>query len=227
MEERAIRFAATDRSGKRAATWKCWTLTGKGKGDVYLACRELGGALKASLHQSGNWHIAFSEEFFENGFADKPHDRFIDKWPRPSEIAPGVTLAFRIITPYSAVSTAYDVSSLKNITSIPAPPKNRAVEIAVIITAPHTLISHWPGRNSMDTQLVGSMPLDSGETVWVVHRDIDIPNLGTLHGTPRYFKGRNKDDLAKVGLRVLVSGDEKDGSRVIIDSVIEERDSCP
>jgi hypothetical protein len=219
MSKQSIRFGISDSSGKRAATWKCWTLTGKGKDDVYLACRELGGALKASLHQTGAWHIAFSEEFFENGFADKPDGRFIDKWPRPKEIAPGVTLAFRIITPYSAVNTPIS-SPNENITWIPAPPKNRAVEIAIIITSPHALVSSWPGKNSMNTKLVGSMPLDSGETVWVVHRDIDIPNLGTLHGTPRYFKGRSKDDLAKGGLHVLVFGDEKDGSRVILDSAV-------
>jgi hypothetical protein len=228
MGERSIRFGITDGSGRRAATWKCWTLTGVGKSDVYLSARELGYALKASLHQSGNWQVAFSPQFVEenpNAFSDKPNGRFIEQWPRPQQIAPGVTLAFRIVTPHSAVNIPFDISLYKSIVWIPAPPDNRAVEIDIIFTAPDTLVSGWPCKNSMNTQLIDSMSLSSGEKVWVVHWVTDMPNLGTLHGTPRYFKDKNKDDLIGAGLHILVFGDEKDGSRVIYDCPAEKCDS--
>lgn len=146
------------------------------------------------------------------------------EWPRPAQFAEGRTLAFRIVTPYSAVSTALDTPLSQNIISIPVPPDNSAVELDVIITSPHTSVAHWPGRNSMNTQLVCSMVLDSGDTVWIVHRVTDIPDLGTLRGKLRYFSGKNEDDLARAkNLRVLVFCDEKDGSRTIIDSTIEKR----
>jgi hypothetical protein len=67
---KSIRFGFQALSGHRAANWKVWTPVGH-KHDVYLACRALKGELKASLHQSGNWHIAFSNEFYEDGFADE------------------------------------------------------------------------------------------------------------------------------------------------------------
>jgi hypothetical protein len=229
MGQQSIRFVVTDGVKRRAATWKCWTLKGKRKSDVYLACRELGGELKASLHQSGDWHIAYTQEFFEenlNIFPDKYANRFIIQWPRPPQIAEGMTLAFRIITPCLAVSTAPDIPLPKNIISIPIPPDNRAVEIAVIITKPNTFVSSWPGRNSMSTQLVGSMLLENGETVWVVHRVTNIPNLGTLQGTGKYFSGKSEDDLANAkNLRALVFGDTEDGSRFILDSAVERRNS--
>jgi hypothetical protein len=225
-----IRFVVTN-GVKRAATWVCWAPTSKGKSDVYLACRELGHAWHVSLHQSGDWHVAYIQKFFEENlrpFSDsgKSDKRFITEWPRPPEIAEGVTLAFRIITPNSAVSTPLDTSLSKKIISIPVPPDNHAVEIAVIITASYASVSHWPGRNSMDMQLVGSMSLDSGETVWIVHRVTDIPALGTLRGKRSYFGGKNEDDIARAkNPRVLAIGHTEDGSRFILDSAVKRRDS--
>lgn len=217
-----MRFGIADRSGRRASTWRCWTHIGVGKCDVYLTCRSLGGALKASLHQSGAWHIAYSETFLvENpdAFVDRPRGRFIDEWPRPSEISPGVVLAFRIITPNSAINIP-TASLNENIAWIPAPSQDRAVEIDILITSPHALLSSWPGKNSMNTKLVDSILLDSGYRIWVVYRVIDCPNFENIQGTPRYFKGRSKDDLTGEGLRIIAFMHEKDGSRVILDSAV-------
>jgi hypothetical protein len=228
MGNQPIRFTVTD-GVKRAATWICFTDTDRGKSDIYLACRELGGSLKVSLHESGDWRIAYTQEFFKENlgaFPDKCDNRVIMQWPRPPQIAKGVTLAFRIITPYSAVSTAFDISLSKPIIWIPVPPENRAVEIDIIITAPNILVSGWPDKKSMKTRLVGSMLLDIGDTVWIVHRVTDIPGCGTLRGTPRCFSGKSLDDLARAkNLRVLVFGDTKDGSRFILDSAVEIRNS--
>jgi len=223
MKERAIRFGIADGSGRRASTWKCWiqTTAGKLEEDVYLLCRSLGGALKASLHQSGAWHIAYSEEFFADNvdaFADRPSGRFIDKW-RPSEIAPGVILAFRIITPFSAVNIP--IASLNDdIVWIPVSSPDGAIEIDIFITSPHVLVSNWPGKNSMNTNLVGSILLDSDSKVWVVYRVIDCPNFKNIRGIPRYFEGRSKDDLRGKGLRIIAFKHEQDGSRTILDSAL-------
>ncbi len=87
MPEQSIRFGISDGSGNRSATWKCWSSVGVGKNDIYLACRALGGVLKTSLHQSGRWHIAYSNCFFEDKIDDsqkKEKDRFLEKWPRPN-----------------------------------------------------------------------------------------------------------------------------------------------
>jgi hypothetical protein len=96
-----IRFGVRALSGHRAATWRVWN-PGALKNDVYLACRTLRGELKASLHQSGEWHISYSKRFYETGFTEesgKPPSRFTDIWPRPKDFAPGMTLAFRVVVP--------------------------------------------------------------------------------------------------------------------------------
>ena len=105
MAEQALRFGVCSKSERlRAATWKLWTPLGKA--DIYLAGRELAGAMKLSLHESDNWHFAYDPRFFEKRMPkDKRTDmgRFIDKWQRPSALAPGVTLALRIVTPWTAL----------------------------------------------------------------------------------------------------------------------------
>jgi hypothetical protein len=98
-----IRFGVRALSGHRAATWKIWS-PGAPKNDVYLACRALNGELKASLHESGRWHVSYSKGFYKSGFEEssvKPPSRFTEIWPRPGDIAPGMILAFRVIVPWN------------------------------------------------------------------------------------------------------------------------------
>ncbi len=227
MSQRALRFGITDGAGHRAATWKLWTETGRKKSEVYLASRSLGGTLKASLHESGNWHIAYNQDVFERdvkGAIPKQKDRFITKWPRHKDIAPGFTLAFRIATPWSAITNLIEKSKTKNVTWLPNAPKPKATEIDIIFTQPKVLVSDWPGSCSMGTSLIGSMPLENGETVWAIYWIIDMPDLSKLSkGIGRFFQGKSHDDLRKDGLRALIFGTEPDGSRVIYDCAVERK----
>jgi hypothetical protein len=225
MAECSIRFGITDGEGHCASTWKLWAPIGVKKSDVYLACRALGGKLKASLHESGSWRIAYTPETFKHeveGTAVKHRDRVIEKWPRPKPIAQGVTLAYRIVTPSSSVTSS--IGKVKgNIIWIPNAPKLKATEIDVIITVPNTPVTDWPGKRSMGTSLVGSLELENGETVWVVHMAIDMPNLSAAtKGSFHFYKGRGPQDLESGNLRALVFGHEKDGSRVIYDCVVQK-----
>jgi hypothetical protein len=132
MADFAMRFTVRNQSGQRAATWKCWSQAGKE--DVYLGCRELGGALKTSLHESGRWHTAYFEGFFEGSVPEEhrtERGRFIDQWQRPEPIAPGVTLAYRIVTPWSSVTAPDEESG--SLVSVPAPPEGRAIEFDVFL----------------------------------------------------------------------------------------------
>ena len=95
MPQRNIRFGVIDGQGHRASIWKCWASVGKGKNEVYLACRKLGGVIKASFHETGSWHIAFDAAAFLALFeeSDRPPSRFPTKWSRP----PGKRREFDVI----------------------------------------------------------------------------------------------------------------------------------
>lgn len=218
MGEQAIRFGVRAASGRRAATWKVWAPSGSAH-DVYLAYRALKGELKASMHQSGAWHIFFSKQFYESGFADegtRPATRFSDKWPRPSEIVPGVTLAFRIVVPWFS-ATVEAPKEEPEVVWVPPASDGHAIEFAIIITSPTCVVSDWPAKRSMKSEFVGSFPLISGEAVWVVHTTIPFKVPGPTRGAARFFKGVNPTELKSGGLRAVVFGSEPDGSRVMYD----------
>jgi hypothetical protein len=222
MKEKAVRFGITNEFGERASTWICFAHKGENGSDIYLANRVLGGSLKASMHKSGKWHIAFSKEFFNDNldsFIDNPRGRFLDKWNCPADIHSGLTLALRIVTPYSAVNVPNSISDEK-IKWIQITSNLEAIEIDIFIALKDVLVSSWPGKNAMKTKLVGSLLTTNGEKVWIVYRAIELPAFKAATGKPRYFKGMNYDSLKGDGIRALAFKPEKDGSRTIFDASV-------
>lgn len=227
VPEKSIRFGVRTSTGHKAATWKVWAPS-ETKHDVYLACRSLKGELKASLHQSGNWHVAFSKKFYDNGFVDevnRPESRFIDRWLCPQEIAQGVTLAFRVVVPcFSA--TREDVEAEEDVIWVPSAPEKHAIQFAIVLTSPTCVVSDWPGKRSMNTQLVGSFILSSKETVWVVYSTVPFQPSMPKTGKACFFKGVDPAVFNSPTLRAVFFGEEPDGSRVMYDFpiCIEDRD---
>ena len=220
MKEQTIRFGIRDGS-QRAATWKIWSpIT---KADIYLSCRELKGFLKASLHESGSWHFGYTEEGFKKHFEQEESNqksRHIEIWPRPKQIAAGVILAFRIVTPFSAVTTPIEVNSNK-VSWIPNCQEELATEIDIIITSFDPGENNWPGKRSMGTNCIGTFKLYNGDVVWIIYWTIPMPDLSSLNNkTFRSFKGQGKAQLVSSNLRVIVFGDEMDGLRTLIDCVV-------
>jgi hypothetical protein len=214
MPERSIRFGVTDHAGRRAATWKCWTQVGRGKADVYLACRALQGNVKLSLHESGRWHVGFDASRFASMFEknSEPPTRFAGRWDKPAPLIEGLTLACRVHTPWYAATIP--VSSLDGkVTWIQAAPQDQSIEVAIFLSEAGTLVSDWPGRRSMNTNLVGSIEIEGGGHVWAVYHTIPLvePKLPPTP-SPRYFKGAGEQNLFEEGTRAVVWGDCEDGS---------------
>lgn len=224
VPESAIRFAVLS-GAHRAASWKCWSPSGKE--DVYVSCRETGYAFKASLHASGDWRIQYFDRFYRAAVRDEhrtARGRIIDQWPRPAPIVVGHTLALRIRTPWSSVTTPQKAGSMA---AIPAPAHGKAVECVLFLLDGAMSAAGWPGMSgTMRTKLVGSYLRASGAAVCVVWWEIDMPTLPPLRGTPKLYSGRGMDDLRGAeGLRMLGFTDASDGSRVIYDLVVKHAES--
>lgn len=221
MAQRAVRFGVIDARGHRASSWKCWAETGTGRNDVYLTCRRLGGVVKASFHESGSWHIAFAAERFSSMFeeADRPVSRFTMRWSRPPELSRGVILPCRVLVPWYA-PTVPESASDSTVTWIQTAPLGKALEFAVIITSAATCVVDWPGRRSMNTDLVGKVTLDSGDRVWVVYHVIDWTDPPPITGRLRFGKYRTAADLQAAGVRALAWRQEADGSIALLDAPV-------
>jgi hypothetical protein len=222
MPERSVRFVVADGQGHRAGSWKCLTYTGKGNHEVYLACRELG-VLKVSLHQSGDWRIAWVNGVLEQHLEDPSviPSRIFMQWQRPAEIGPGVTHALRIIVPLGAVCVPITEPFPAKTVVIPAPPPHKAVEIMIFYTSPTAVVTDWPGKRAMATELVGTLDLDNGERVWIVHRLDDLPKFPAQHGKPTWFKGAAEMDWEDPRLRCLAYGRDDRGVPFIYESRVE------
>ncbi len=212
-----LKFGVRAISGRCAATWRVWS-NGGTENDVYVACRALGGELKASLHQSGQWHISYSKRFFADGFqpAHRPSTRFPDTWSRPEPIRPGFTVAHRIVVPwYAATSRPY--GQHEDVLWVPPAPEGHAVEFTIIFTDLRAPTGEWPGSRSMKSGLVGSFPLPSGELVWVVWTVQPFSLPENIAGAPKYFKGNGRRSLTLGNLRAVAFAHHSDGSRVMYD----------
>ncbi len=214
--EKSIRFciAGLDKN-IRAASWKLWSPPNKN--DIYLAGRELKGAAKISLHQSGSWHLAYDAEFYDQKVPDDAatdNGRFIHTWNRPVDFAPEITLALRIVTPWTAIGSELKPSS--KIHYVNPPDEGEAVEIAVFITSQGIIDDHWFEGNSLKSKLIGSYLLPNCSTVWVVHHNIECPDFSELPTNIRMFKDVKKSDIPR-NLRAMAFGDHNDGSKIIYD----------
>lgn len=223
MAESAIRFGVKNQEGLRAATWKCWTRRGVGKLDVYLSCRELGGELKVSFHESGQWHTAFKHSTWLEGFdslAARPESRFSDQWSNPVEVSPGCFMAFQIFVPGQSPNVgegADDPSVLWVSEAVPG----EAVEFSIVFTPPVYSPEKWPGKDSAGTELLGQFELDNAAKVWIVHRKcpFTMPPMGT--GRSSLMHGATHADLQAANLRAIIFGNRNDGVRFMIDARIQ------
>ena len=213
-----IRFGVRAVSGHRAATWRAWVEESKNKKpEFYFVCREMKGQFKLSLHASGMWHVAFSEQFLNENFPseNKPSSRFLKTWHRKTENI-GVTLAFRVIVPWFSHKVKV-ISTDEHIVWVAPAPEGQSVVFYIVLTTPETVVLDWSVKESMGTMLVGSVRAQSGETLLVVHAletpPIPVPPTGcaTLVG------GAKQSDLKSANLRAIAFADVGDGSFAFYD----------
>jgi len=237
-----IRFGAMRADGKCSSTWKCWTFPGTEKRDVFLACREAHGDLKASLHQSGQWHVAFDGKKFSSMFGpgQAPERRFMTTVARPPVFANGLTVACRIVSPWSAVTRGPSVGK-KPVVWLPCPPEGMALCVLVLLSddlpQPGTWAGRWGGPNvswveyengipsvcraaGWATENVGCICPPSGGSVQVVYQTgpFQAPPPAQLGPQGGLFKGVSQEDLLKKGLRALMWGTSQDGALQFIET---------
>lgn len=219
MARKVVRFAVTDGAGKRAASWKVWVQQSKWGEEIYLTCRELGGALHTSFHPSGEWHTTLSPEAHErlnHDASEPPVAKHVEEWPRPAEVKPGIILAYKILTPWSAATTPF-ANAKKGFIEIPSASSGRGNETMVLIVRPGQL-------EIRNASLIWQTNLADGGKLVVVNHEIEMPTMpASSSGAVRYFRGKTEADLESENLRALVFADDQNGHRIIMDAPVAPR----
>jgi hypothetical protein len=218
MPDHKIRFAVSAPDGGRSDVWTCWTNVGKGKRDVYLTSKPLGYAAKLSLHESGQWHVAFlaekRDELFDPGTAPPP-DRFMGKWERADALKNPIVRAAVVYFPWSCPFAGEPVH--KPVAWLPIAPEKQMTEVWVLLIDGQLQPNDWSAKDSMGTKLVGHMPMEHGGTVAIVYGEVPMFEGGEpRQGVPRYFKGSSEADLAQVN-RLVAWGAADDGAIMFLE----------
>lgn len=190
-----------------------WHLVAQGA-DVYLgASARAMGLLKFSLHASGVWVLAATEQS-KMTFADG--NRRAKQWTRPAEHYPGWTRGPGILVPHIAWPKRPPVTSAKHIVWVPEPPPDQVVEFSLYLAAPDAADPKW-----RDGELVGERNLRSGARVVVrwVYRQMTAKfesTAGWMVGTT-VIRGPRPEDLVEGELLWVTESQDRLRVPLIVD----------
>lgn len=139
---------AVGEPGRRSAVWRIWA--NRTHGDIYIASRSIAGIQKYSLHESGDWRYAFTQQYFasieDEATAHPAATRVLDQWERPGGDGQ-VVLSIRV---RAEDVTPVDDTSLKGqIFWIPAPEPGHAIFIGLVMM-----------RTDLVLELKGAKPIE-------------------------------------------------------------------
>lgn len=200
-----IRFGVESADGKyRSSTWKVWS---GGPDDVFVVCRDISGAVKASFHRSGHWHLAFDKNVVNTTFPkDSPArtDRFFLRWMHELD-ASIATLSLRILLHAGSITIPQDQPRKHDVRWLPAPPPEQCVVVAVIFA---------PAEWSPSGSAVGHFDLKNGPRVWVRYGHGQAPPSQTWRVSALHPLSPNASQTiaAGEGLRILIPGHDQLGA---------------
>lgn len=164
------------------------------------------GAAKLSLHQSGRWRFAFTEEGAKKVDLPDGEDRLIERYEATTELAPGWVHAARIRTPSNTFRQTVNEKRPSDKQPIrfyktPAPPHHLEY---------HVVLGEADAEPAIvqDMITVGQMTLTSGRRVLILgsfwtmddatQEMIDTARKNTTEGAPGNtgFASGNADDIA-------------------------------
>lgn len=225
MAKKEIRFGVRDLNGLVSSTWKCWITKNNNKNDIYIANRVLGDKIKISLHESGNYRLAFLKNFLEKEAppeSELHQDRVVESCSVSNNIAPGVTLAVRVYITNTSVNHEIGPKiKRKKIIWAEKPEDKMSTLFLFFITEKDLKISNWPAKRSKGTKLIGSLELDDGRIIWIVYNgeNIDRPAFNFAKSTK--FNSANYSDLMSENLKMVYTGIGEDGSLYLVEVPIK------
>ena len=141
--------------------------------EVYFGTRDAMPHFKASLHGSGEWHIAFTKPLNPNG---KNAERFATKWQRPAEHRPGHTACLCVVVSHILPRRPFKNRPFLDpkVKWLPMPAPNRVLCLIVTIVRPEIIID--PRLYVLD-KIIGHLKKANGENVCLLAHEREPTDL--------------------------------------------------
>jgi hypothetical protein len=216
-----VRFFVENSVGRTSSVWRVWA--NDKTPDVYFAHRESAGELKGSLHASGRWQYGMTQQRLKTAHnirGWKGASRHLIQWERPSEIAPGLTLAVEFAFPSDELQFIPALEK-QGCIAIPAAPPDQAILVALFLARPGAFLGgNWPGERDMQSKYLADFPLSSGERVYLVYTTLTPPAISRqdLIDKRREFAYLKESQGLRARFCSVVTND--DGSRLFIEAAV-------
>ena len=169
----------------------------------------MAGEIKTSLHSSGRFRHAFTEqaksEFVPEG------DRAWFKWRAPDEFVPGAQHLLEIVVPTEDLTTPPEEpaeSEKAKTTLFDPPPPPDATIISMIVTAPGRPVDGFPRpEGGVPACLLAEWSLPDGRRLWIVgsHQALDAGMDKLIaEGRTHLEDSHPQDDSGDVYMRSVV-----------------------
>ena len=183
-EMAAVRFGLKARDDLRSSSW---SVHGGGDSSVYVINRDVGHAMKVSLHPhdpnkpGGDYRVAWTSEYWQGELLPPETPRLMADWHADDGRLPDAPLrmGFCVLLgrfslglypplddPDAARRQQQRFSRVEWIEELPDP--GFAWQVTVLIGDPRCHLTGTPGRNGMGAQKVGSFVLPDESEVWLV-----------------------------------------------------------
>lgn len=236
-QDYVIRFAVGSPESRCSGVYRVWGADGSKSttrpSDLYLSARALGGVLKTTLHESGEWRTAYTAEAVTSGkVALRPdEDRKLIGWPRPPpHWQQGVTWAHCIMFPSSELraGVADDPGIVKDVIWIPDPGPERIIQVDILLAEAGLEELNVRAPVEQDLAILDQFRLPNSESVGVFRRTVvETPAMAAqLQAAKAQFAAQAAAtgvDLSRPALRTLVIVERDNGVMGIVDAAVAER----
>lgn len=171
----SIRWAIGSRDGARSQSWSIFG--NPNHADVYIGPRTQTGMIKLSLHKSGIWRMAWTEEGAVAIGLAEGEDRVLSRWDRTPELAPGWRHAVSVHMSRASLVTNLDEPRLGKVAFFPPPDEGDMVRFMLLLAEPGG--AELKVNDALD---VGALDLPNGGMVVVImdYQPMDQNNIDSM-----------------------------------------------
>ncbi len=167
LTKQPIRIAVGTPKGASSNSWRIWV---KGT-DIYVSCRDNFKEFKVSLHASGIWRVAFTEQAIKSRpdlFNKSNGDRVINRRTPDLTDSTKAVIGFQIVVLERGLylQSSQRTKWPKSVTFVEPPTKDKEYTVLSIVVAPTTEALTMPV--GVRGSVIGKLPLDANRTVQLV-----------------------------------------------------------